>query len=117
MSRETEKHLKSMKELSDQLAALGAPVTEEDQVVTLLGSLPDSFSTLVTALEARVDEGLILKYVQQALVNEEQKMRKREHSNRSEAQTQDSVLVGEYQKRKSRYQKPVCFSYKKPGHF
>ena len=112
-----EKHLKSMKELSDQLAALGAPVTEEDQVVTLLGSLPDSFSTLVTALEARVDEGLTLKYVQQALVNEEQKMREREHSNRSEAQRQDSVLVGEHQKRKSRYQKPVCFGCKKPGHF
>ena len=47
-----EYHLKQMKELSDQLAAIGAPITEEDQVVTLLGSLPRSFSTLVTALEA-----------------------------------------------------------------
>ena len=42
-----EKHLRDMKELSDELAAIGAPVTEEDQVVTLLGSLPKSFSTLV----------------------------------------------------------------------
>lgn len=77
MKEETtvEKHLKSMKELTDQLSALGAPITEEDQVVTLLGSLPDSFCTLVTTLEAHVDEGLTLKYVQQALVNEEQKIR------------------------------------------
>ena len=58
-----ETHLKQMKELSDQLAAIGAPVTEEDQVVTLLGSLPKSFTTLVTALEAQVDEGLSLKYM------------------------------------------------------
>ena len=43
-----------MKELTDRLAAIGAPILEEDQVVTLLGSLPRSYSTLVTALEARV---------------------------------------------------------------
>ena len=82
-----ESHLKEMKELSDQLSAIDAPITEEDQVVTLLGSLPKSFSTLVTALEARVDEGVTLKYVQQALVNEEQKMRARERGHSSGADT------------------------------
>ena len=50
-----EAHLKYMKELTDKLAAIGAPTDEEDQVVTLLGSLPQSCSTLVTALEVRVD--------------------------------------------------------------
>jgi len=48
-----EKHLKDMKELTDKLAAIGAPISE-DQVVALLGSLPQSYETLVTALEARV---------------------------------------------------------------
>ena len=50
-----EAHLKHMKELTDKLAAIRAPTDEEDQVVTLLGSLPQSCSTLVTALEVRVD--------------------------------------------------------------
>ena len=50
-----ETHLKCMKELTDKLAAISAPIFEEDQVVTLLGSLPRNYSTLVTALEARVD--------------------------------------------------------------
>ena len=49
-------HLKKMKELTDKLAAIGAPISEEDQVVTLLGSLPSDYSTLVTALEARADD-------------------------------------------------------------
>ena len=49
-------HLKEMKELTDKLASIGAPISEEDQVVTLLGSLPPSYSTLVTALEAQADE-------------------------------------------------------------
>ena len=67
-----EAHLKSMKELTDKLAAIGAPISEEDQVVTLLESLPQSYSTLVTALKARVDD-VSLSYVQQALIHEEQK--------------------------------------------
>jgi len=40
--------------------------------VTLLGSLPSSYSTLVTALEARFKD-LTLNYVQQALMSEEQR--------------------------------------------
>ena len=55
-----ETHLKHMKEITDKLASIGAPISEEDQVVTLLGSLPPSYSTLVTALEARTDGDLIM---------------------------------------------------------
>ena len=46
-----EHHLKHMKDITDKLAAIGVPISEEDQVVTLLGSLPRSFATLVTAIE------------------------------------------------------------------
>jgi len=45
-----------MKELVDKLASIGSTIAEEDQVVSLLGSLPSSFSTLVTALEVQGDE-------------------------------------------------------------
>ena len=65
-------HIKHMKELTDKLAAIKAPISEEDQVVTLLGSLPDSFENVVTALEARVDD-LTLNFVHQTLINAEQK--------------------------------------------
>lgn len=67
-----ENHLKYMKEITNKLAAIKAPVGEEDQVVTLLGSLPESYATLVTALEAHGDK-LTLQYVSNALLNEEQK--------------------------------------------
>ena len=67
-------HLKRMKELTDQLAAIGSKISDEDQIVTLLGSLPDSYSTIVTALESRVDSGdLTPDFVKQALTNEELK--------------------------------------------
>ena len=49
-------YLKDMKELTDKLAAIGALISEDNQVVTLLGTLPHSYATLVTALEARVED-------------------------------------------------------------
>lgn len=61
-----------MKELTDQLGAIGAVIEEEDQIVTLLGSLPSSYATIVTALETKLDN-FTLQFVQQALINEEQK--------------------------------------------
>ena len=64
-----EAHIKNMKELTDRLAVINAPIAEEDQVVTLLGSLPPSYSTLVTAFEAR--DVISLSYVQQSLIREE----------------------------------------------
>ena len=39
-------------ELFNELAIVGDAIEEEDRVVYLLASLPDSFNTLVTALEA-----------------------------------------------------------------
>ena len=43
-------HIKRMKELTNKLAAVKAPVAPQDQVVTMLGSLPSSYNNIVTAL-------------------------------------------------------------------
>ena len=104
-----EQHLKHMKDITDRLAAIGAPISEEDQVVTLLGSLPRSYATLVTAFEARVDN-IKMDYVQQALIHEEMKHSELPgQSNRTE-----SALMGT-KRNKSRYQ-PKCFRCGKIGH-
>ena len=47
-----QKHIKVMTEIFESLAGIGDPVTEEDRIVHLLASLPESFHVLVTALEA-----------------------------------------------------------------
>ena len=48
-------HINKLKTLAEQLDAVGAPVSEDDLVITLLGSLSDSFAFLITALESRAD--------------------------------------------------------------
>ena len=47
-----EGHIKSMIETFSELAIVGSPIDEEDQVAHLLASLPENYDTLVTALEA-----------------------------------------------------------------
>ena len=105
-----ETHLKHMKEITDRLASIGAPISEEDQVVTLLGSLPPSYSTIVTALEARVDN-VNLPFVQQALIDEEHK---RSVQTDDTASRSDLALMGARKYDNSR--KPRCFGCGKLGH-
>ena len=47
-----QEHVKAMTEIFNELAVIGE---DEDCVVYLLASLPESFNTLVTALEANAD--------------------------------------------------------------
>ena len=103
-----EKHLKTMKELTDKLAAVGSPISEEDQVVTLLGSLPSKYNPLVTALEARGDD-IKLQFVQQALLNEEQKFEK------PSVNASESLLVTQNTKVKKK-NKFTCYHCGKEGH-
>lgn len=105
-----EQHLKHMKDITDKLVAIGAPISKEDQVVTLLGSLPRSFVTLVTAIEARMD-GVSLDYVQQALIHEEMKQSELS-SQLSEA---ESALTGAFRRDTPR-DRPTCFGCGTVGH-
>lgn len=105
-----EAHIKQMKELTDKLASVGAPISEEDQMVTLLGSLPSNYATLVTALEARVDD-LSLEFVQQSLIHEEQKQK----SDVTIVSQADSALVGAQRKDRAR-KPPICWNCDEVGH-
>ena len=50
-----QKHIKSMTETFESLSVIGDPVSDEDRVVYLLASLPESFSMLVTAFKANAE--------------------------------------------------------------
>ena len=101
-----EQHSKYMKDITDKLAAIGAPISEDDQVVTLLGSLPRSLATLVTAIEARMG-GVGLDYVQQALIHEE--MKQSEQSSQSSG-VESAMTGASFRKGTPRY-RATCFGY------
>ena len=113
-----EAHIKTMKELTDRLAAINAPIAEEDQVVTLLGSLPRSYSTLVTALEAR--DVVTLSYVQQSLIREEQKLKESnmQQTGLDKVSGVGRALVGKHDRQTSKgYRNKVCYLCGETGHF
>ena len=101
-------HLKNMKDLANKLAAIGFPVAEDEQVITLISSLPSSYDTLVTALETKWNDDIKLDCVHKALLHEEQK--KLEKSKTEESVESDSALVS-----KSKYE-IKCFKCGRKGH-
>ena len=64
--------INKMRCLAEQMASVGAQVSENDHVVTLLCSLPDSYNNLIVALESRANQ-LTLELIIARLLHEERK--------------------------------------------
>ncbi len=104
-----QEHCKRMIEMFNELAVLGDPVSEEDRVVHLLASLPESFNMLVTALEANKDVPE-METVIERLMHEERKQTE---------QCESGAEAGLFVKKKgqkSKAQGPMCFKCKGFGH-
>jgi len=56
-------HINLMLNIVDELAALGEVLKDKLIIAMLLSSLPESYSTLVTALETRAEDELTLQLV------------------------------------------------------
>lgn len=65
-------HIKAMTEIFNELNVIGDSMDEEDRVVHLLASLPESYNMLVTALEAN-SEVPKMEFVTEKLLHEERK--------------------------------------------
>ena len=85
-------HIKAMTELFNELTAVGDVISEEDRVVYLLASLPDTFGALVTALEAN-EEVPRMEIVTERLLHTERKQKEKINNDFSE----QKALVGKQQ--------------------
>lgn len=65
-------HIKTMTEIFNELNVIGDTMSEEDRVVHLLASLPESYNMLATALEANSDVPK-MEFVTEKLLHEERK--------------------------------------------
>ncbi len=74
-----QQHIRKLTEIFEELAVVGNPIEEEDKVVHLLASLPESYSMLVTALEAN-PEVPKMEVVTERLLYEERKQKDKEGS-------------------------------------
>ena len=107
-------HIKQIVEIFEELAVIGQPIEEEDRVVHILSSLPESFNMLVTALEAS-PEVPSLELVTERLLHEERKRKEKleERNNLNGGNSHDALFVGG---QRSRSGGPICFYCGERGH-
>ena len=112
-------HLCQLDKLADQLAAIEEGVSEVHNVVVLLRSVQENYSTLVTVLLARGDNKLTLMLVKQALLDHEQRRRKHSESNSTTPNSGDSALNAacKFSNRKHKLGKGNCYNCGQAGHF
>ena len=83
-----QEHVKAITEIFNELSVIGDNVDDEDRVVYLLASLPDSYEMLVTALEANKDVPN-METVIERLLNEEQKMKEKDQGSLSTGEVRE----------------------------
>ena len=107
-------HIKQIVEIFEELAVIGQPIEEEDRVVHILSSLPESFNMLVTALEAS-PEVPSLELVTERLLHDERKRKEKleERNNLNGGNSHDALFVGG---QRSRSGGPICFYCGERGH-
>ena len=103
-----QEYVRKITELFNALAEIEAPLSEEDRVIYLLASLPESFGVLVTALEAS-PEVPKMEVVTERLLHEERKMAKNARDFGDE--------IAMYSRSKGFQVRGHCYRCGKPGHY
>ena len=67
---DVEKHLQEMKEMVDRLGSMGYEQSQEEQIMTLLASLPRSYRPLVIALGAQISS-VTVAHVENSILDED----------------------------------------------
>ena len=105
-----EVHVNRMNELFQQLLALGDELNPEFIMsATLLGSLPSSYDSLITTLEARSEAELSSSFVRSKIIEEYRRRKDREGGDHGDSQVMKLTVDGT---KKSM----VCYFCKRKGH-
>jgi len=103
-----QERIKAMTKISDRQSVIEDPISNEDLVVRLLASLPESYYALVTALEAN-EAVPRMEVLTACLLHDERKLKERVGSERS----REGAMTG---KQRPKAKGPKCHHCGKFGH-
>lgn len=110
-----ETHIATFSENIERLTALGLDLPDELKAALLLGSLPESFDILVTALESRPDSDITFQFVKSKLLDEYKK-RRGTQAMRDSSNGETAMKSVHHKNQSSDKTKLSCFFCKKTGH-
>ena len=93
-----QEHVKALTEIFNELSIIGDNVDDEDRVVYLLASLPDSYEMLVTALEANTDVPSMETVIEQ-LLHKERKVKDKNQGSLSTNNGKEEAMSLKHRKR------------------
>ena len=105
-------HIKTMSEIFEGLAIIGDAVSEEDRVVHLLASLPESYNVLATALEAQSEKIPKWELVTERLLYQESKLKEKVTTPLEDGRK--ALNAGQNKGLRKQFTCHYCY---KPGHF
>ena len=119
--QDMQNYIRSTLEIVERLRGIGEQIPDFHIAALLLSGLPDSYETLVTALDARPDDELTLKYAKGKLIDE---YRRRSDSSTTESDKLESALKTKFKGKAAGgpgggsmpRETLECFFCKKPGH-
>ena len=105
-----QEHVKALTEIFNELSVVGDNVSDEDRVVYLLASLPNSYEMLVTALEANT-EVPNMETVIERLLHEERKIKEKDQGSLPSGDSKEEAMTLKHKKRG-----PRCHFCNRFGH-
>ena len=112
--RSVSEHIKEMTEIFDGLSVMDDPVSEEDRVVYLLASLPESYSMVVTALETQSENVPKWSLVTERLLHQEAKLKEKDAQ---DSEARKAFTANSQQRRRKPKPTFKCHFCGKIGHF
>lgn len=108
-----EDHINIILDLVNDLSALGETLKDNLVVALLLVSLPESYDSLVTALESRPEEDLTLEMVKNKLISDFKRKQESNTEVNDLSYKQNIAMIS----KKQVYEPKVCYGCGKTGHF
>jgi gag-polypeptide of LTR copia-type/Domain of unknown function (DUF4219) len=113
-SEPMQNHINKIRELSDQLEAIGDPVKDRELAIIILCSLPERYNSLVISLESRSPKDLTFDMVAGRLLAEEERQKESESGSNS---GESAFYSGRFPRKKSPLKSPLrCNFCGRVGH-
>lgn len=108
-----EDHINTILDMVNDLSALGEDLKENLVVALLLVSLPDSYDSLITALESRPEKELTLEMVKSKLISDFKRKLESNGEAKDLSMMQSFAMIA----KKPTYEPRICYGCGKTGHF